>query len=92
ALVEYSALKNRKSAGEFSSDAVVAGDSASKADDVLSPRLSDDLPSVVATKTGEFIHGISTAAPKRLGESAADSSHEAADDLCSSEAGPKQLI
>ncbi|GJZ30806.1 hypothetical protein Tco_0575853 [Tanacetum coccineum] len=39
ALVEDFALKNGKSAGESSSDAVVAGDSASKADDVLSARL-----------------------------------------------------
>ncbi|GJV38112.1 hypothetical protein Tco_1410589 [Tanacetum coccineum] len=116
-----SASKKGKSVGESSSDDVVAGESASKADDVMSARLSDDLPLIIASKAKEFILGILIVAPKRLvgkgkipsaprkplskkghlviyppksviDESLADSSHEAADDLCSSEAGSKQLI
>ncbi|GJW29803.1 hypothetical protein Tco_0046678 [Tanacetum coccineum] len=113
--------QKRRKCGGSSSGAGAARESASKSYDALSIQLSGDPPSIIASKAGEFIPGISTVAPKRLsnqskkpstprkplskkgqlvigppnsaiGESAVGSFHEAADKLCSSEAGLKQLV
>ncbi|GJY79587.1 hypothetical protein Tco_0485388 [Tanacetum coccineum] len=61
-----SASKEGKTVGLLSFGAATARESVSKADDALSTQLSDDLPSITASKVREFILGISTAAPKRL--------------------------
>ncbi|GKA53818.1 hypothetical protein Tco_0747133, partial [Tanacetum coccineum] len=58
--------KKGEECGGSSSSVGAIEDSTSKANDTLSIQLSDDPPPVTASKVGEFIHGISTTAPKRL--------------------------
>ncbi|GJS70386.1 hypothetical protein Tco_0703227 [Tanacetum coccineum] len=52
--------------GGSSSGVVAVREIGSKADDALKIQLSDDLPSIIASKAGEFIPGISTISPKQL--------------------------
>nr|GEY63168.1 hypothetical protein [Tanacetum cinerariifolium] len=93
---EFASKKGKSVGWGFSTGACAARESVSKVDDALSIWLFGDLPRKKSlaprkplSKKGQLVTGPPKSAMR---ESVVGSSHEAADDLCSSKAGSKQLV